>query len=357
MKATGEGASVTDTETGRKNPVTPATGAKSDQEVNADRRVPRRPARYYLEAYAFLGLLIAAAAFFALWPETSSTFTSAANIRTLIGSNAVVAIVALGALVPLVCYEFDLSVGAVAGLAAVFAASALATGTAVPLAILLAVGLGLLVGIINALLVTRVGVNAVIATLGMSIIIAGVVNQKTSGIAVTGDIPFSFSDFGSSNWLGIPKPAFIMIGAAVLVYYLLQHTPYGRYLYAFGSNRQAAKLVGIRTKLTLGLTFLIASVLSAVAGVLQVSRAGSADPKLGETFTLPALAAAFLSAAAIKPGRYNVGGTLVAIYFLAVLNNGLNLAGSPQYVANYVNGAALIIGVALAVRLGRREEV
>jgi ribose transport system permease protein len=148
-----------------------------------------------------------------------------------------------------------------------------------------------------------------------------------------------------------------MLILAVAVYYLLSHTPYGRYLYAFGSNREASRLVGIRTKLTLGLTFVIAGALCGLAGVLQVSRAGSADPKLGETFTLPALAAAFLSAAAIRPGRYNVWGTLVAIFFLAVLNNGLNLAGAQPYVANYVNGAALIVGVGLAVRLGRRREL
>jgi ribose transport system permease protein len=331
----------------------PAPGAYT---TDLERR-RRQPLRDYAEAYAFLGLLVVAVFFFSVWSETSATFTSIANLRTLIGGNAVVAMVALGALIPLVCYEFDLSVGAVAGLAAVFAASALAGGTPIIVAILLAMGLGLLVGLINALLVTRVGVNAVIATLGMSIIIDGVVNQKTGGLSVTGNIPPSFSDFGSSNWLGIPKPAFILAGAALIIYYVLQHTPYGRYLYAFGSNREAARLVGIRTKLTLGLTFLLASLLSAMAGVLQVSRAGSADPKLGETFTLPALAAAFLSAAAIKPGRYNVAGTLVAVYFLAVLNNGLNLAGSPEYMTNYVNGTALIVGVGLAVRLGRRREV
>jgi ribose transport system permease protein len=317
----------------------------------------RQPVRHYLEAYAFLALLIAAAVFFATWPETSATFTSAANIRTLIGSNSVIAIVALAALVPLVCYEFDLSVGAITGLSAVFVATALANGTSVALVVALGLALGVLVGVVNALLITRVGVNAVITTLGMSIILAGVVNQKTAGIAVTGNIPAGFSDFGSSNWLGVPKPAYVMLVVAVAVYYVLAHTPYGRYLYAFGSNRGAARLVGIRTKLTLGVTFVIGGALSGLAGVLQVSRAGSADPKLGETFTLPALAAAFLSAAAIKPGRYNVWGTLVAIFFLAVLNNGLNLAGSPPYVANYVNGAALIVGVGLAVRLGRRQEL
>lgn len=316
-----------------------------------------RPLRHYLEAYAFLGLLIAAAIFFSVWPETSETFPSAANLRTLVGANSVIAIVALAALVPLVTNEFDLSVGAVAGLSSVFVAAALAGGTPIALAVALGVGLGIGVGAVNALLITRVGVNAVIATLGISIILAGVVNQKTGGLSVTGDIPLGFSEFGSSNWLGIPKPAYVLALLALAVYYLLGHTPYGRYLYAFGSNREAARLVGIPTRLTLGLTFVISGALAGAAGVLQVTRAGSADPKVGETFTLPALAAAFLSAAAMQPGRYNVAGTLVAIFFLAVLNSGLNLAGSPEYVSNYVNGAALIVGVGLAVRLGRRQQV
>lgn len=315
----------------------------------------RRPLRYYLEAGAFPGLLALAVVFFSVWPETSATFTSAANIRTLIGGNAVIAIVAMAALVPLVCYEFDLSVGAIAGLSAVFVATALAGGTSVPLAIGMGVGLGLVVGAVNALLVTRAGVNAVITTLGMSIILVGVSNQKTGGLSVTGDIPLSFTNFGSSNFLGLPKLAWVMIAVGVLVFYLLEQTPFGRHLYAFGSNREAAKLVGIRTRLTLAMTFVISGALCGMAGILQVARAGAADPKVGETFTLPALAAAFLSAAAVRPGRYNVAGTLVAVFFLAVLNNGLNLAGAAEYVTNYVNGAALIIGVALAVRLGSRR--
>jgi ribose transport system permease protein len=336
-------------------PVSPASGADAPASDRSRRR--RLPLRHYLESYAFLGLLVLAAIFFSTWTETSETFTSAANIRTLIASNSVIAIVALAALIPLVCYEFDLSVGAIAGLSSVFVATALAHGTSVPIAIGLGIGLGIVVGLVNALLITRVGVNAVITTLGISIIVDGVVNQKTGGIAVTGDIPLGFSEFGSSTWLGIPKIAYVLLVIAVGVYYLLNYTPFGRYLYAFGSNREAARLVGVRTKLTLGLTFIMSGALSGAAGVLQVARAGSADPKVGDTFTLPALAAAFLSAAAMRPGRYNVTGTLVAIFFLAVLNSGLNLAGSPEYVNNYVNGAALIVGVALAVRLGRRQEL
>jgi len=95
--------------------------------------------------------------------------------------------------------------------------------------------------------------------------------------------------------------------------------------------------------------------LAGAAGVLQVARAAGADPRVGETFTLPALAAAFLSAAAIRAGQYNVGGVLVAIFFLAAINSGLNLAGAEPYISSFVNGGALIIGVSLAVYLGRHS--
>jgi ribose transport system permease protein len=148
----------------------------------------------------------------------------------------------------------------------------------------------------------------------------------------------------------------VMTAIAIATYYMLEHTPLGRYLYSFGSNATAARLVGIRTRFLLYLSFAMAGLLAGLAGVLQTARAGGASPDVGDSFTLPALAAAFLSAAAIKPGKYNVGGTLVAIFFLAALNSGLNLAGAQSYVADIVNGIALIIGVAMAAIL-RREHV
>jgi ribose transport system permease protein len=330
-------------------------GAVREEAIPARRRA-RRPLRSYFEAYAFLGLLVLAFLFFSVWSKTADTFTTTANLQILIGSNTVVAIVALGALVPLVCNEWDLSIGATAALGSVYAAQVLTNGTTVPLAILLAVGIGVLVGIVNALLVTRLGVNAVITTLGISIIIAGVINLKTHGETVAGDIPTSITNFGTLNWFGIPRTAYALAVVAALVYYGLNHTPFGRYLYAIGSNRSAARLAGIRLKLVIGTTFVIAGALCGAGGMVQVARSGGANPHLADSLTLQALAAAFLSAAAIRPGRYNVGGVLVAVYFLAVLNSGLNLAGAQDYVSNFVNGGALIVGVGLAVRLGGRRE-
>ncbi|MFE3998330.1 hypothetical protein ACFX43_05945 [Nocardioides sp. YIM B13467] len=116
------------------------------------------------------------------------------------------------------------------------------------------------------------------------------------------------------------------------------------------SAKRGLRVNGIRV-----IAFVAGSGLCAIGGLLYVSRAGGASPNVGATFTPPALAAAFLSAAAVRPGRFNVWGTVVAIFFLAVLNNGLNLAGVEPYVNDFVNGGALIIGVAMAAILYRRR--
>ncbi len=308
-----------------------------------------------VEKYAFVGLLIAAAIFFSFFTPTAETFPSQANIRTLITGNIVVAIVALAALIPLVCEEFDLSVGAIAGLSSIFVADYLSGGGSIGVACVIGIGLGLVIGGLNAFLITVVGVNSVITTLGTSIIIAGIISQKTGGRAISGGIPRELIQFGTGTVYGLPTLAIALILAGMATWYLLEHTPFGRQLYAYGSNRSAAVLVGIRTKFVLSTSFVLAGMLAGAAGILQVARAGGADPRVGDSFTLPALAAAFLSAAVLQPGRYNVAGTIVAIYFLATLNSGLNLAGAPPYINYYVNGAALIVGVALAVAFSRRK--
>lgn len=333
-----------------------AVGEQARSEPAEAVRRPRRSMRSFLEAYAFLGLLVGAFVFFSLWSRTSATFPTSANLQVLLGSNTVVAITALAALIPLICNEWDLSIGGSAALSSVFVAQFMTNGMNPFLALGIGIGIGVCVGVVNALLVTRMGVNAVITTLGISIIITGLISLKTGGVTVAGSISQGVTDFGTLSWLGIPRSVYALALVAVVVYYLIDHTPFGRYLYALGSNRSASRLAGIRVKLVVGLTFVIAGGVCGAAGVLQVARSGGANPHLADALLLPALAAAFLSAAAIRPGKYNVGGVLVAVYFLAVLNSGLNLAGAQPYVANFVNGGALILGVGLAARLGERRE-
>ena len=299
------------------------------------------------EAWAFPALFVVVAIFFSLWSETSNTFPTTANVQSILGGQAVIGILALAVLIPLVGNQFDLSVGANLGLSSVLAASVLADGASIPIAILVAIGVGGAIGVVNGLLVTRARVNSVIATLGTSIIIDGIIQWKTGGVAIV-NIPASLTAFGSANTLAIPRTFIVLVIVSVFIYYLLEYTPFGRYIYSVGSNANAARLVGLNTSRLVFLSFVAAGTFSGAAGFLQLARDGGASPQVGDNFTLPALAAAFLSAAAIRPGRFNVWGLIIAIFFLAALNSGLDLAGAQTYVSDFVNGIALISGVALS---------
>ncbi len=336
---------------------TTATSAAPPPEPAPASRRRQGPSRLMriVEAYAMVGIVAAMIVFFSLFGPSSAAFPTTANLQAVLGGQAVLAIVTLAALVPLVCYEFDLSVGSILALSAVMSASAYSSGAPLVVGILVGIGIGLLVGLVNGLIITRGGVNAVVTTLGTSTIIAGLITWKTGGQAIVQGIPGSLTAAGSGNTLGIPRPILFMAVVAGLVYYLLQHTPLGRYLDMAGSNPPAARLVGLDTKRLTLTAFLLSGVLSGVAGVLQVARDGAANPGVGDAFTLPALAAAFLGFTAVRPGRFNVGGTLVAIAFLATLNSGLNLSGADPYVNSIVNGLALIVGVALTGLLWRRR--
>lgn len=334
----------------------PATSAEAVQKRKAaESRTVKARVVHFLEAYALLVLLVAIALFFCFWSETSSTFPTVANLRILVASQAVIGVISLGALLPLLCQEFDLSIGSIAGLSAIMVAQYVSDSGNVLGAVGLALLIGLVIGGANALIVTRLHVNGVITTLGMSTILTGIILQQTGGLAPASDIPQSMTEFGTGLIAGVPAIFITLLVIAALTYFVLCHTSLGRQIYAVGSNVEAAKLVGLRTDVLRAATFVAAGLLCAVGGLLYVSRAGGASPNVGATFLLPAFAAAFLSAAAVRPGRFNVWGLIIAVYFLAVLNNGLNLAGVSPYVNDWVNGGALIIGVALATVLHRRR--
>jgi ribose transport system permease protein len=309
-----------------------------------------------LEAYALLLALGAIVAFFSLWTETSATFPTSANLQAVIGNQSVLAIAALAAVLPLVGGQFDLSIGANLGLCSIAAATMFSEfHWGVPLVIVMTILIGACVGAVNGTLVTKFRINALIVTHGMATILTSLVTWKTHGQSIIGGIPHGFVEFGTGNSFGVPRTLFILLAVAGLVWYLLDLTPMGRYLYSVGSNPRAAALVGLGVDRLMMVSFILAGALAGAAGVLQLSRSGAGNPTVGENFTLPALAAAFLSASSVKPGKYNVPGTLIAIFLLAALTSGLNLAGVEGWISGLVNGLALIIGVGLSSWLQRRH--
>lgn len=310
---------------------------------------------WYAEALALPLLTVMLVAFFAVLPATSDSFPTLANLQVTLGNQAVLIVIAMAALIPLIANEYDLSVGAMAGLGSVFAASLLSNGHSIALALVVAIGIGALVGLANGVLVTAARVNSIVATLGTATLISGVVGWKSGNKSIVEGIPEGLTDFVTGRLVGIPRGFWVAIAVAALVYYLIRHIPFGRYLDAIGANPQAAQLLGVRVRWQTALSFVVSGMLAGGAGLLLVAQNAAASPTLGPGFTLPAIAAVFLSVAAVQPGRFNVWGTLVAILFLAALNSGLTLLGASNYVNDFANGGALIAGVALASLLGRRR--
>ncbi len=311
----------------------------------------------FVERYALVVLFGLTFLFFSLWSKTSSTFPTTRSVRVVLGDQAVIGILSLAITIPLVCGEFDFSVGSVAGLTQVLCAGFMSRlGAPVVVAVLAAVAIGALIGLANGNTVARVGVNSLIVTLGVATLLGGVVTWYGKGQTIVLHISKRLTDVGSGNWLGVPRTLYFLAVVAVLVYYLLEHTPYGRYLHSIGSNRDAARLVGLRVERLVLIAFVLSGLLSGIAGVILVARNGNASPQVGTVAdTLQALAAAFLGATAIKPGRFNVVGTMVAIFFLAFSVTGLTLAGVADWIHDVFDGAALFVAVLISTVVGRKR--
>jgi ribose transport system permease protein len=308
--------------------------------------------------YNLLVLLLGSIAVYGVWSKTSATFMSTANFRNIVGNESVLAVLTLGLLLPLIAGQIDLSVGSVAGLASIIAASSYASwhfplwaGVVVGLAV------GGSVGTVNGLIITRLRVDPFITTLGSASVVLGVVEWYTNGLSIVQGIPAALVSFGSDNWLGVPSTLYALALVALAVYYVLEHTPYGRSLNAIGVNRDAARLVGIKVDRAILISFIVSGVGAGVAGVLLLARSGAGNPQVGSSFTLLAIASAFLGATSFRPGRVNVPGTLVAIFFVAVNITGLTFAGVPNYINDLFTGAALVLAVGFATVLSRRRRV
>lgn len=319
------------------------------------RLVSRTKLVHLVERFALVWLLLAMIIFFAVYSKTSGVFLSSANVRNVIGNESVIAIAALAALIPLVALRFDISVGAVlAGTSVLIASLTVNSGWDLWPALIAALLAGAAIGAVSGFVVAYIGANSFIITLGMSTLVAGIVSLFSHNNTIVG-VPNGLLNFGNRNWLGIPRPTWLLIVVAVLVAYLLRYTVTGRQLVQIGSNERSARLVGIPVRRLVLLAFVLAGAVAAIAGALELARTGSGNPDSGTSFTLNALAACFLGSTTIRPGQFNVPGTLVGVFFVAVGVNGLTLAGASDWVEPVFNGASIIVAVALSAVLARRR--
>ncbi|MGC4112283.1 MAG: ABC transporter permease [Nocardioides sp.] len=313
-----------------------------------------RRAAVLLERYGGVIVLLAMIAVFSfLEPVNFPTYENAVGI---LGSYAISGIVALGLLAPLAAGVFDLSIAGVMTLSVV-GVTALFQSThgkfPVVLAVLCVLVGAIVVGMINGFLVLKIEVDPFIATIGTSAVLVGMSQLIANGTTIVNNIPASFTNFGQANVGKIPVLVFVFAGLALITWYLMTHTPFGPSLYATGAAREATRLAGIRTTRIIVLGFCSSALGAAIAGVLFAAQSGSGPPSVGDGYLLGAYAAAFLGSTMIRPGRFNVGGLIVALLIVGVGVNGLQQVGLPFWVIETFQGSALLLAVALG-KLGRR---
>lgn len=306
--------------------------------------------------YGLVVLLVAVVAFFRLYGPTAAVYLSHANLVALVGNQAVVSIVALAALIPLTAGYIDLSAGAITGMASITSAAAISRfHTPVALAILLGIVVGTLLGAVNGVLIARFEFSSIVTTLGTSTALSGVMLWYTGGSTIGSNLPQGLLNFGSLNWLGIPRVTYVMVPVILICWFLLENTPFGRYLQATASNPRSARLVGLNVKQNVLTAFVFAGLLAGIAGVLLTARSGAADSTTGPSYLFPALAAVFLGATTIHPGRPNTWGTVVGIFFVAFAVSGLSLMGASAWAPSLFNGVILVVAAGMAIVFARRR--
>jgi len=283
-------------------------------------------------------------------------FNTTVNAQTIASTNAVIALLALAAMLPLVVGKFDISVGYQLGLAqGLCAGLIIRSGLPAALAVAIVIAVGALIGAVNGLLVAYLRLDSFIATLGVGILVLGVNNLYTDSQQITGSVPSSFADLGRTNLAGVPLALVYVLVVAALLWTLLEYTSWGRQAFSTGGGEPAARLAGVNTRRVTLQCFVLTGVISAIAGVLSVMKLGGSSPVVGLSALLPAFAGAFLGATSIRPGRYNAIGTVLAVYLLAAGITGLQQEGAASFVEEFFNGGALLLAVTISVLLARRR--
>ncbi|UDL94757.1 ABC transporter permease [Lichenihabitans sp. PAMC28606] len=318
------------------------------------RRAPATSSRL-TQAVSTWGLLvllvILLTLFSVLKPDTFPTYF---NMRSIINNKAISALVALAVFLPMTANHFDLSAGFLLGIVQVLVIGLQGQGLGWVEASALVVVLGALVGLFNGVLVTVVGIDSFIATLGTGTLLYGFNEWYTGGQQVVASLPDNFTGL-SGVVAGIPLPALYVLVLSLILWIVFEFMPMGRHLYVLGANPRAAELNGISARRYVTGAFVAAGATSAFAGIILQSQLQVGQSSVGQEYLLPAFTAALLGATSIRPGRVNVWGTILAVAVLAVTVAGLNQLGAPFFVEPIFNGAMLILAVGLAVTAAKRR--
>lgn len=304
--------------------------------------------------YALVFVWVVMVVVFSLLRPT--TFASVANFETIFASQSVLTVVTLALLLPLAVGEFDLSVGANLGFAAVLIAVLnVHLHWPIWLAVLTAVAAGAVIGALNAYFVVVVGVGALVCTLGVATLVTGVGFAVSNYLIISG-ISASLVDAVTYRVADVlPLSFFYAMLLAALMWYVSRYTPLGRHMIFVGANREVARLSGLPVQRLRIVAFVGCGILSALAGVVLAGTLGGEDPNAGSGYLLPAFSAAFLGATAVSPGQFNPWGAVIAVYFLVTGITGLQLLGLSDWIQDVFYGATLVVAITLQHLVAKRR--
>jgi len=271
--------------------------------------------------------------------------------RSLLDQQAIGGIAAVALVIPMVTGAINLAIGAQVAFGAMLTAVflgplSLPIWLQFPLIILIGAGIGALTGI----LITFARIDSIIATLGINSLLLGMIQLVSNGglrVRYADKAP-EYASISTMGVGGITLTFFIMIVVALAAWYVLERTPVGRRMYAVGMNPEGARLSGVNVKAIQIWALVAGGAIAGLAGALLQSRYVDGDPTIGVSYLLPALTAVFLGSTQFRGGRFNVWGSVVALYVLAIGINGLQLASLPSYVDDFFYGAALLLAVGVA---------
>jgi ribose transport system permease protein len=285
----------------------------------------------------------------------SEHFLTPLNLTNVLVQASVIAVVAMGMTFVILAGGFDLSVGSVVAFtgcvaAAVMMKAGIAAGVAAGIAT------GALVGLANGLVVAVLRVNPFITTLGTMVLVRGVVFlfSDSQQIPIEGSLPRGFLDFGIERFLGVHWLVWVPIVLLIALSWVLAKTPYGRAVYATGGNREAAYLSGINVNRVVASTYVWCGALAGVAGVMLASRLQSGQPTSGEFYELTAIAAVVLGGAALHGGEGKLYKSVIGVFIMVVLGNGLNLLNVDSHWQRVAIGL-VIVAAAAADQLRHRR--
>lgn len=288
----------------------------------------------------------------------SSAFLSINNIIAITRMSSLLGIVAIGETLVLLVGGIDLSIGSVVGFGGVLSAYLISNvGLNTPIVIFITIIFGLLVGLFNGLIVTKIGVTDFIVTLASMTIIHGMIYalQKGNAIYIQRD---SFTILGKGEIGNITYSIIIMLVLFILFYIILTRTSYGRHIYAVGGNTIASRLSGIRIDRIKISAYVICSILSALVGMLIAARMSSGHASSGEGFLFNTITAVVLGGISLAGGMGTMVGTFIGVIIISSLSNGLAMFGIPYYYQEMIKGIILIAAVSFsAYRLTRRKGI